>query len=863
MKKLYLRRTCLVLLIFLPMAYHACAQCAAGSSTATLNWDNLDYLTQSGNYSGFITNAMLQSQKFAIGRNRVTIDIPIATITTNGENFINTAETGSYGVGADVEYNGNGLITITFDTVVSNLQFSLYDIDNLQTVRVTAFDGLGPVPLLINMTSVASGVVTIAGNGGINPTATSNNTSLLNNDTRGTLNISIAGNNPIGANGVKRVIINMGYGSGVPGNFWLSDLNACVYGSFPNNYYVSQQPWIGQPAYYLVTPDNNSVYLFNPLTGKADWLFSEPASPWVNSMAYDHVNHYLYYVMDHSSPVSSNRSLKRYDFNTETISTIVADVTTLGIPLYDIVVESAGAAYYNGSLFLGIEGTNSAKNSSRESIIWRIDFDAAQNPVKACQVFARQADDGLGMLMHDWGDFTIKDGVLYDFNTGNVGSTSQFIHFNMQSGIEAIYNTNGNPAPIQAGQTWDGKIYWTGGQGSETGRVALYNENGTIGAKIIATVTPCSPPWVGRAGDASDPFRPKSDFGDAPASYDPLPTNKATHEFLCNLRLGATFDKEWDKTSSPTATADGADEDGISAVSILAPGITTFVQNIKVFNNTGASATLIGWLDYNGDGFFGAGEGRSIVVVSNAAMQTVTLAWNSISVPLTFGATTFLRLRLAPLTNNMTINHSTGWFPSGEVEDYRVSVQVILPVDLLSFNADLKTNNQVALSWKTSKEINFKGFDVERSNDAMQWDTIGFVNAIGNGSALNNYTFNDADAIPGINYYRLKLLGTDGSFKYSHVRSVTINDRNTGVIITPNPVDKHANLKFNSVSAETITVSVINSSGVTVMHRSYRTEQGQNNIQIDKLDALPAGVYVVRLERTSGIMNIKMMIQRH
>ena len=527
------------------------------------------------------------------------------------------------------------------------------------------------------------------------------------------------------------------------------------------------------------------------------------------------------------------------------------------------MVESAGAAFYNGSLFLGIEGTNSAKTSSRESIIWRIDFDAAQNPVRACQVFARPADNGLGTLTHDWGDFTIKNGVLFDFNTGNVGTTSQFIHFNMQNGIDTTYGTNGNPAPIQAGQTWDGKIYWTGGQGSETGRVALYNENGTIGAKIIATVTTCSPPWVGRAGDASDPFKPKSDFGDAPASYDPVVMNKATHEFLCNLRLGATFDKEWDKTPSATATADGSDEDGITALSILSPGVVTFVQNIKVFNNTGASATIIGWLDYNGNGFFEAGEGRALTVPSNAVMQNITLSWNNITVPLTFGSNTFLRIRLAPVTNNMTINHSTGWFPSGEVEDYIVSVQVILPVDLLLFNTKLETNNTVALDWKTSREINFKGFDVERSNDAMKWITLEFVNAIGNGSAENNYSYDDNNAVPGINYYRLKLIGTDGSFKYSPVRAVNIKNQNTAAIITPNPVRKHANLKFNSEYAETVSVVVINSNGVTVMKRSFKAEQGQNNFQLDNLDALPAGVYVVRLGTSSGISNIKMMIQSH
>src|SRR4030095_9011781 len=273
-------------------------------------------------------------------------------------------------------------------------------------------------PLLITMSISAAGIVTVAGSGTASATATSNATAAANTDNRGNVNVTINGS----ALGIKSVSMTF---SGTAGDFWMSDLNACVFGSFPLNYYVSQTPWVGQPAYYLVTPDNNSVYLFNPLTGKADWLFSEPASPWVNSMAYDYNDRVLFYVMDHSSPVASNKSLKKYDFNTETIGTVVADLTTIGIPLFDIVVESAGAAYYNRSLFLGIEGTNSSKNSNRECLIWRIDFDAALNPVKVCQVFARPADNGAGLLTHDWGDFTIKDGTLFDFNTGNSRSTSR------------------------------------------------------------------------------------------------------------------------------------------------------------------------------------------------------------------------------------------------------------------------------------------------------------------------------------------------------------------------------------------------------------------------------------------------------
>jgi len=825
-----------------------------------MNWDNLDYLTRNGTYNTFVTNAMRDTQYFTLGVNRVKIQLN--GIATNGENTLNIAEIGAFGTGADVEYSNNGTITITFDTVVYNFKFSLFDIDLLQSVQVTAKDG-SAVPLALNVTmaSIAAGVHTIVGSGTPAPVVTANNTAVGNNDTRGSLNITVPGTDP-GSTGIKTVVINIGFGGGAAGDFWMSDLSACVFGSFPLNYFLPQKPWNGQPGYYLVTPDNNSVYLFNPLTGKADWLFSEPSSPWVNSMAYDYKNHVLYYVMDHPSPLSTNRSLKKYDFNTETISTVISDLSTLGIPLYDIVVESAGAAYYNNSLFLGIEGTNSAKNSSRESIIWRIDFDAALNPVKVAQVFGRPADNGTGTLTHDWGDFTIKDGMLYDFNTGNVGSTSQFVHFNMQTGAQIIYNTNGTPAPIQAGQTWDGKIYWTGGQSPETGRVAPYNEDGTIGAKIVATVTVCSPAWVGRAGDASDPFRPKSDFGDAPVTYDPVAVDKATHEYDCNLRLGATFDREWDKTPSANATADGTDEDGIATITLLTPGTINYVQNVSVYNNTGSPATLIGWLDYNGNGTFDAGEGRTLTIPTSATQQSVTLSWMSISTPIPAGANTFLRLRLTSQANGMTVNNATGWYPNGEVEDYMVPVNVLLPVELISFTARAEQNSRVVLDWTSSKEVNFLGFDVERSKDGISWQKIAFVAAQSNGAETNDYSFTDNDPFSGVSYYRLKLLDIDGNSKYSVIRSVEIKGVNNNIRIVPNPVVNHAVLKFSASKNESVPLYIINAEGKRMMSKTISVRSGQNEVNLDQWSSLTPGVYIVQVVTSERTMNVRVVVQR-
>lgn len=860
MRKIYLKSVLAHSIVLMTSGIFSAAQCPAGYTTAQLNWDNLDYLSRVGSYSTFVTNAMMYTQNFTIGTNRLTINFP-GTITTAGENLVHggAGETGSFGAGADVQYNGNGAITITFDQAVYNLQFSLYDIDSAQTVAITAVD-VASAALQVNLANPTPGIITISNNNTTTPTVTTVGT-CTNTDSRGTLNVTISGNLPAGVVGVKTVTINIG---GRSGAFWLSDIRACVQGTFPTNYYIAQRPWNGQPSYYLVTPDNNSVYMMNPLTGQCYWLFSEPASPWLNSLAYDHVNKILYYVMDNPSPVASNRSLKKYDFNTETISTVIADLSTLGIPLYEIVVESSGAAFYNWSLYLGIEGTNSSKTSSRESIIWRIDFNAFGVPYQAAQTFARPADNGTGTLTHDWGDFTIKDGTLYDFNTGNVGSTAQYLHFNMQTGIETIFAPAAGNAPIQAGQTWDGRIFWTGGQSNipgETGRVAPYLENGLIGPKISATVVNCGPSWAGRAGDASDPFKPKSDFGDAPASYDPVPDDKATHEYDCDLRLGATFDREWDKTSSLNATADGTDEDGITTVSLLTSGISNYTQDVRVYNNTGSNATLAAWLDFNGNGVYDPVEGKTLNIPTNASIQTVTVTWIGIPVAILPGNNTFMRIRVTSASNGMTVSTPNRWFNDGEVEDYLVPIDIILPVKMLSFTAE-KKGESVLLKWITSNEVNLSGFEIERSHNGSDWKALDFVPAFSDNSPENNYQYYDNDPLQGRSYYRLKLQFTDGKFEYSETRVIDIHSRNTWMKLSPNPAKDQTSLEFSMESAGAVTIRVTAASGAILVNKGYAAGKGINQFNLNDLNRFGAGIYIVQVITSNDVMSNKLIINK-
>lgn len=844
------------------------AEVQAQCTNANVNWDNLDFLVTTGSYSPWVTATMQQNQRFAIGRSGLSITHNYSAANSLGENTTHTGEAGSNATGADVEFRGNGTITITFDAPVTNVLFSLYDVDRSQRVDVDAFDGATGRNVQLGVTSGT--ILTVFDNNSTTAYATASNQTRAVNSTHATLNVSIAGP-------VTSVVITVsatgtcssscGAGGTENGQFWLSDIQACVTGSFPNNYYTVSQPFTGQPSWVLAVHDLNTVYMVNPANGRAVSIFtdSDPRVREINNLAYDPYKRIIYYSVDgleRCTPAGlpdSIRHIKKYDVNTETISIIVSNVNNapLRIPTFHSGLESGAAAFYNGSLYMGVEGylLTGTRNSARETIIWRIDFASDSiTPVSACQVWAIPTDNGTNNV-HDYADIIIKDGILYNLNssinaTGGSGR-GLFYHVNMQTNVTTTtVNPNASAdRPAQAAQAWNGTLYWVGAD------IGTYNGTNasTVTGRQLITNAPRSVTWVGPAGDAAEAYRPKADFGDAPASYDPVALSPALHERDTALRIG-NYGWEWSKHTSSNAAGD-PDEDGITVVPLLSTGGGGYLVPVRVWNNTGGTARLIGWIDYNGNGVFDAGEASATATVNSVAtLQTVNLTWASTPNSFNVGDYTFLRVRLT--TSAMTGSNPTGYFPDGEVEDYRVWVgEYPLDVKMISFEAKGMNNKTAYLKWQTTAEENFDRFEVERSTDGSHWAGVGVVKSKGTGTtSINNYSFTDLQPFRGQTFYRLKLVDANGQFQYSEIRTVTFKDFAEQFTISPNPARDKAVVTMQANSNFAATLRVIDFTGRTVRTQPVQLNAGMNQIEIANAASLQNGMYVVQL--VSGEMKI-------
>jgi hypothetical protein len=110
-------------------------------------------------------------------------------------------------------------------------------------------------------------------------------------------------------------------------------------------------------------------------------------------------------------------------------------------------------------------------------------------------------------------------------------------------------------------------------------------------------------------------------------------------------------------------------------------------------------------------------------------------------------------------------------------------IESALPVTLLSFTGSPMPDNKSKLIWRTSSEINFSHFIVERSKNGVDFISIGNVAARGDNSV---YLFEDA-LTTEITSYRLKIVDIDGKFTYSQTVRVNNTLWSTQLSTFPNP----------------------------------------------------------------------------
>lgn len=195
-----------------------------------------------------------------------------------------------------------------------------------------------------------------------------------------------------------------------------------------------------------------------------------------------------------------------------------------------------------------------------------------------------------------------------------------------------------------------------------------------------------------------------------------------------------------------------------------------------------------------------------------------------------------------------------GWFQGGGDQGFQLCM-TILPVELTTF-VGTSTPNHIELYWETASETNSDYFTIEYSTDGIHFDSLEYIDAVGNTTSSQSYIFRHYRVGSGIHYYRLKQVDTDGFFETTTIVSVDHREGFRNVIFSkvyPNPSTDVAYIKYmgDSPSVE-ITINIFNSAGILVETMSVDNTISSAEIKLP-LNDYQKGLYYLQIQQGSAI----------
>ena len=174
-----------------------------------------------------------------------------------------------------------------------------------------------------------------------------------------------------------------------------------------------------------------------------------------------------------------------------------------------------------------------------------------------------------------------------------------------------------------------------------------------------------------------------------------------------------------------------------------------------------------------------------------------------------------------------------------------IDCSMILATQLTGFSGQV-SNNKAGLKWTSTKENNLSHYEVEKSDDGKSFTKVGTVIAW-NSSTNSAYDFTDPAEMVTPAYYRLKIVNTEGLFKYSNIIWLSLNNNNFIVNNITNPFQQGIAVDYIIPNDGKIDCHLFDSYGKLVHASSVNGRKGSNTLKLEALNNLAAGIYTATM----------------
>ncbi len=170
---------------------------------------------------------------------------------------------------------------------------------------------------------------------------------------------------------------------------------------------------------------------------------------------------------------------------------------------------------------------------------------------------------------------------------------------------------------------------------------------------------------------------------------------------------------------------------------------------------------------------------------------------------------------------------------------------------------------RVQLEWTINQEQNIESYVLESSVDKQFFRSLSTTPSQGDSEQARSYQEFDNQPFAGINYYRVKAVGKDGTTVYSNtVRTSTEDLEQIFAKIYPNPVHKDESLSISLQvpDKEWVEIDLFTTQGQSVRHQLHETNEHLVESEM-KLEGLPVGIYYLRVMSGTHMLTRRVIIE--
>ncbi len=619
------------------------------------------------------------------------------------------------------------------------------------------------------------------------------------------------------------------------------------------------------------------MYAVNASTGTAKLITTVPSALAINSLATDTSRGVIYYC--YNDYVSTNKSLYGYNYRTNTHFTVTNNLSTVpGSPVVGLGgIGTAGAAFYNGFLYLGVEMARSLSpgvssigaNVPYGDRIYKITLNAAGTAITASSLVKDfYTDNGdiqynstsMGSTVssfdkydHNWGDFVIINDTLFDRSVKGYTSGSFIFEqttraFRLSSPALPVINTltlppttilNDGFSYVQTASDGYGNLIFVGNEGNSNQYSVIADKtNGTYNLANAKILTVNGAAFAKAVTDCSNVTRGEGMIGNKVwYDIDQDGYKDASENGISNVPV-----ELWEDVNSNGVVDESTDK-------LLSTAITAYDGTYGFINMMQGNYLLrcIRTLSVNYPAQSFSASYPLNPLISTAYLTKAGDETIAGSNPINLLSKSFSSLNFNDMTNDFGFAGTLG----------------VLALNDLSLKASYE-NHAVKLDlelWITDGETEYT---IERSVDGHAFNSIINGTLISDETKLSTTNF-DINLPAGVLYlyYRVKLTDKIGKVEMSKTVLVKIsNEISEQVTVFPNPAKNKTRITLPpGLINKPVIIMITNSSGQVV--RKFRMNNPANTEEIN-LTGMRQRIYFLTIntdDNPKAAFNCKLEIQ--